>query len=42
MKRIIIGISGASGAELGLAFYKHFPKSIEKYIIVSDHAKNGF
>lgn len=42
MKRIIIGISGASGAELGLAFYKALPKSIEKYIIISDHAKMVF
>jgi len=42
MKRIIIGISGASGTELGLAFYKALPSSVEKYIIVSDHAKVVF
>ncbi|MFW9618590.1 MAG: UbiX family flavin prenyltransferase [Sulfurospirillum sp.] len=42
MKRIIVGISGASGVELGLSFIKALPKEIEKYIIVSDHAKMVF
>lgn len=42
MKRIIVGISGASGVELGLSFIKALPKEIEKYIIVSDHAKIVF
>jgi flavin prenyltransferase len=39
MKRIIVGISGASGVELGLSFLKALPNDIEKYVIVSDHAK---
>jgi len=39
MKRIIVGISGASGVELGLAFIKALPSNIEKYVIISDHAK---
>jgi len=39
MKRIIVGISGASGVELGLSFIKALPSEIEKYVIVSDHAK---
>ncbi len=42
MKRLIIGISGASGVELGLKFIKALPKEIEKYIIISDHAKVVF
>lgn len=39
MKRIIVGISGASGVELGVRFLKALPHEIEKYVIVSDHAK---
>lgn len=42
MNRIIVGISGASGVELGLSFLKALPTHIEKYIIVSDHAKIVF
>lgn len=42
MKRLIIGISGASGVELGIKFIKALPKEIEKYIIISDHAKVVF
>lgn len=42
MKRIIVGISGASGVELGLSFLKALPLEIEKYVIVSDHAKVVF
>lgn len=42
MKRLIIGISGASGVELGLKFIKALPKEIEKYIIISEHAKIVF
>jgi len=42
MKRIIVGISGASGVELGLSFIKALPPEIEKYIIISDHAKVVF
>ncbi len=42
MKRLIIGISGASGVELGVKFIKALPKEIEKYIIISEHAKVVF
>jgi len=42
MKRLIIGISGASGVELGVKFMKALPKEIEKYIIISEHAKVVF
>ena len=42
MKRIIVGISGASGVELGLSFLKALPLEIEKYVIVSEHAKVVF
>ena len=38
MKRLIIGISGASGVGLGLKVIQALPVSIEKYIIVSEHA----
>ncbi|STP02610.1 UbiX family flavin prenyltransferase [Helicobacter canadensis] len=39
MKRIIIGISGASGAGLGLRFLKALPKELEKYCVISNGAK---
>jgi flavin prenyltransferase len=39
MKRLIIGISGASGVGLGLKVIEALPQEIEKYIIISDHAK---
>lgn len=42
MKRLIIGISGASGVELGIAFLRALPQEIEKYVIVSEHAKIVF
>ena len=42
MKRIIVGISGASGVELGLSFIKALPLDIEKYVILSDHAHMVF
>lgn len=38
MKRLIIGISGASGVGLGIKFIQALPKNIEKYIIISEHA----
>jgi len=38
MKRLIIGISGASGVGLGLKVIRALPERIEKYIIVSEHA----
>lgn len=37
--RIVIAISGASGAQLGLKLVKMLPESCEKHLIVSDHAK---
>lgn len=42
MKKIIVGISGASGVELGLKFLHALPLEIEKYLIVSEHAKIVF
>lgn len=39
MKRLIIGISGASGVGLGLKVLQALPKNIEKYVIVSEHAQ---
>ena len=42
MKRLIVGISGASGVSLGKRFIDHLPKDIEVYTIVSDHAKVVF
>lgn len=42
MKKLIIGISGSSGVELGLKFIKMLPLDIEKYVIVSEHAKVVF
>ncbi len=37
--KLIIAISGASGASLALKFIKYIPKTIEKHIVVSDSAK---
>ncbi len=42
MKRLIIGISGASGVGLGLKLVRSLPQEIEKYIIVSEHARTVF
>lgn len=42
MKRLILGISGASGVELGLKCLHALPKDIEVYVIVSEHAKLVF
>ena len=39
MKRLIIGISGASGAHLARRFIKKLPKSIETFVILSESAK---
>jgi 4-hydroxy-3-polyprenylbenzoate decarboxylase len=39
MKRIIVGISGASGVELGLKLIEKLPSDIEKHVIISEHAK---
>lgn len=37
--KLVIGISGASGVNLGLKFVKLLPKEIEPYLIVSNSAK---
>ncbi|MDD3323936.1 MAG: UbiX family flavin prenyltransferase [Sulfurospirillaceae bacterium] len=42
MKKIIIGISGASGVKLGLRFARALPADCEKYLIVSEHASLVF
>lgn len=39
MKRIIVGISGASGLELGIRFIDALPSELEKYCILSQGAK---
>jgi len=39
MKRVIVAISGASGANLGLKTLNHLPKKIEKHLILSNNAK---
>ena len=36
--RVVIAISGASGATLGLKALKHLDESIEKHLIISDNA----
>ncbi len=37
--KIIVGISGASGASLGLKFLHALPADITKHLIVSEHAQ---
>jgi 4-hydroxy-3-polyprenylbenzoate decarboxylase len=37
--KLVIGISGASGVNLGLKFIQLLPKHIEKYVIISQNAK---
>jgi flavin prenyltransferase len=39
MKRLVIGISGASGVNLAEKFISYLPKEIETFIIHSEHAK---
>ncbi|MDE5592085.1 MAG: UbiX family flavin prenyltransferase [Helicobacter sp.] len=39
MKRIIVGISGASGVGLGFKFLQRLPREIHKYCVVSEGAK---
>ncbi|WP_201273953.1 UbiX family flavin prenyltransferase [Helicobacter sp. MIT 11-5569] len=39
MKRIIVGISGASGARLGLRFLESLPFEMEKYCVISKGSK---
>ncbi len=36
--KLVVGITGASGVELGIKFVRYLPKNIETHIIVSDHA----
>jgi len=38
-KKIIIAISGASGAHIGFNVLKHIPSDMQKHLVVSDHAK---
>jgi len=42
IKRIVVGISGASGVRLAKKFIEYLPSSIEKFVIVSDGAKEVF
>ena len=37
--KITVGISGASGANLGLNFVKKLPKNIEVFLVLSKSAK---
>lgn len=37
--KIVVGISGASGASLGLKFLNYLPNDAIKHLIVSEHAK---
>ncbi|MBX7490538.1 UbiX family flavin prenyltransferase [Helicobacter turcicus] len=39
MRRIIVGISGASGAGLGLKFLRSLPDALEKYCVISKGAR---
>ena len=39
MKRLIVGISGASGVSLGVKFVKYLPKEIEVFVISSKNSK---
>lgn len=39
MKKVVISISGASGANLGLKALKLLPDDIEKHLIISEHAE---
>lgn len=39
MKRIIVGISGASGVELGLRFLRFLPQELEKYCVITQGAQ---
>ena len=39
MNKILVCISGASGANLGLKLYNLIPKEYEKYLVISKNAK---
>ena len=36
--KIIVAISGSSGSKLGLSVLEKLPESVEKHLIVTDHA----
>ncbi len=36
--KLVVGITGASGVELGIKFVRYLPENIEAHVIVSDHA----
>ena len=37
--KIIVGISGASGAHIGLNVLEQIPQSMQKHLVISEHAK---
>lgn len=37
--KIVVGISGASGAALGIKTLRALPDTVQKHLIISDHAK---
>jgi 4-hydroxy-3-polyprenylbenzoate decarboxylase len=39
MKKIVVGISGASGVRLGLKFIRALPKEYETFVIATDNAQ---
>ena len=39
IKKLVIGIGGASGVHLGLKFIENIPDSIELFVVISEGAK---
>jgi len=39
LKKVVVALSGASGAHLGLKTFKLIPETYEKYLIISQNAK---
>ena len=39
MKKVLVCISGASGASLGLKLYNMIPSNYERYLVISENAK---
>lgn len=39
--KLVIAITGASGARLGLKFVQYLPKSIEAFVVISNSAKKS-
>jgi len=39
MKKILVAISGASGASLGLKLYNMIPSQYKRYLVISENAK---